>query len=130
MPGQSTPQSTIIKSAVNVKCSALKAIDTNNSDVISNNRNNVKRQTVRFTSEKINVGRNTVTSMLSSAASSTEHISIITDNTTFDNNNKINNTTSSSSNTGHNKHVISDKIHSLLYMFSKFIVLMNTTIEL
>lgn len=107
MPGRSTPQSTTAKSVINVKYSAL-------SDTISINRNNVKRQTVRFKPEEHNDSRNTVTSTLSSAASSSEHISIITDNKTNDNNNNNNNSTTSSSATGHNKHVISHKIHSLL----------------
>lgn len=113
MPGRSTPQSTTAKSVINVKYSALRAIDTNNTDTISINRNNVKRQTVRFKPEEHNDSRNTVTSTLSSAASSSEHISIITDNKTNDNNNNNNSTTSSSA-TGHNKHVISHMIHSLL----------------
>lgn len=113
MPGRSTPQSSTAKSVINVKYSALKAIEINNRDLISNNRNNVKRQTVRFKPEEHNVSRITVTSTLSSAASSSEHISIITDNNTNDNNNNNNSTTSSSA-TGHNKHVISHMIHSLL----------------
>lgn len=113
MPGRSTPQPSTAKSVINVKYSALKAIEINNRDLISNNRNNVKRQTVRFKPEEHNVSRITVTSTLSSAASSSEHISIITDNNTNDNNNNNNSTTSSSA-TGHNKHVISHMIHSLL----------------
>lgn len=113
MPGRSTPQSSTAKSEINLKYSTLKAIEINNSNTISNNRNNVKRQTVRFKPEDHNVSRTTVTSTLSSAASSLEHISILTDNKTNDNNNNNNSTTSSSA-TGHNKHVISHMIHSSL----------------